>query len=302
MSFYLAIDGGGTKTTCGVADEARLLGIATSAGCNPVRHGIETARAAVRAAILEACAKTGVSPLSVTSTCLGVAGISAPGAAAMFREAISRTASGEVVVVADHTIAFDAAFGAASGILTIAGTGSLAFGRNESGEEARAGGHGFAISDEGSGQWIGRSAVSAVLRELDSGAAPRLYRVILEAWNIEPAELIRTANSVAPQDFAGLCPLVIQAAEEGDSVAAGVLCRAGEELAGLAHAVLTRLFPQNAPVSVRMAGGVLQNAKPVRDSFAVSLRALAPHADCNPEIVNPLLGAIAIARRLAGHK
>ena len=59
-------------------------------------------------------------------------------------------------------IALDAAFGSGPGVIVIAGTGSIAYGRNAQGASARAGGWGSAISDEGSAHWIGRSAAVAM--------------------------------------------------------------------------------------------------------------------------------------------
>ncbi len=69
----------------------------------------------------------------------------------------------EIKVVGDNVIALEAAFGSGPGVIVIAGTGSIAYGRNRDGQTARAGGWGFAISDEGSGHWIGRAAVAAAL-------------------------------------------------------------------------------------------------------------------------------------------
>ena len=63
-------------------------------------------------------------------------------------------------------IALEAAFGSGPGVIVIAGTGSIAYGRNREGQTARAGGWGFAISDEGSGHWIGRTAVAAAIARL----------------------------------------------------------------------------------------------------------------------------------------
>ena len=64
-------------------------------------------------------------------------------------------------------IALEAAFGSGPGVIVIAGTGSIAYGRNREGQTARAGGWGFAISDEGSGHWIGRTAVAAAIGAWD---------------------------------------------------------------------------------------------------------------------------------------
>ena len=44
MPYYLGIDGGGTKTTCAVGDESKLLAMATAGASNIVRVGQSQAR------------------------------------------------------------------------------------------------------------------------------------------------------------------------------------------------------------------------------------------------------------------
>jgi N-acetylglucosamine kinase-like BadF-type ATPase len=296
MAFYLGIDGGGTKTTCGLGDETRLLSTALAGGCNPVRHGAERARTTVQSAVSQACIQANVSPQAIARSCIGVAGISAPGVAPMLSQAISDVVSGEVLVVGDHQIALEAAFGKCPGVIVIAGTGSIAWGRDAQGRKARAGGYGYAISDEGSGEWIGRTAIAHTLRALDRGTTPRLYRLIVDGWKIDADALIKTANAVPQPDFAALCPLVIQASHEGDCVATDVLSRAGAELAELASAVLIRLWQQDQPVGVAMVGGVFRNSAIVREQFAKSLRSLNACATVEDTVVDPMLGALILAR------
>src|SRR5213078_4483038 len=72
-----------------------------------------------------------------------------------------------VLVVNDALIALAAGAGDDPGIVIISGTGSIVYGRNERVEAARAGGWGHMIGDEGSGYWIGREALAAVMRAGD---------------------------------------------------------------------------------------------------------------------------------------
>src|SRR5205823_5392181 len=66
-----------------------------------------------------------------------------------------------LLVLSDVEMAHRAAFGDGPGILIVAGTGSIAFGRDASGRRARAGGLGPGKGDEGSGFWIGREYLRA---------------------------------------------------------------------------------------------------------------------------------------------
>ena len=118
-------------------------------------------------------------------------------------------------------------------MITIAGTGSIAYGRDARGHTARAGGWGLAISDEGSGQWIGRAAVSAVLGAKDAGQEPPLLATILGLWNLATLDqLVRHANASPAPDFSSLVPSVLAAAEAGNPLARNLLQRAGNEFGG----------------------------------------------------------------------
>jgi N-acetylglucosamine kinase-like BadF-type ATPase len=199
-------------------------------------------------------------------------------------------------------IALHAAFGGAPGVIVVAGTGSIAYGRNAKGKTARAGGYGFAISDEGSAHWIGRTAVSAVLRARDEGIEPPLLKRILEAWPCAtPEQLVIAANQ--PQaNFSRLSPVVNAAADSGDTLARTVIRRAGTELASLAAAVARRLFAAQDPVPVAMSGGVFANCPLVRETFHSSLQTQLAHAVITTEIVEPVLGALQLARQAAADR
>ena len=204
-----------------------------------------------------------------------------------------------VQVVGDTVIALQAAFGSGPGVVTCAGTGSFAYGRGADGQTSRAGGWGFAVSDEGSGQWIGRMAVGAVLRAQESGERPGLFAAIEKAWQTTTLnDLVRMANALPPPDFSALFPLVLSAGNAGDAVARAVLTRAGTELAELTKRVIQRLFSGSVPVA--MVGGVFRQSALVRQVFYNHLAAEFPNITVNPTVVEPVLGALELARKAAG--
>ncbi len=297
MAFYLGLDGGGTKTTCAVGDDRAVLGEATSGGSNILRVGEAEARRNLHGVIREACAAAGIKPGQIASACAGVAGLGAAQVTEGVRRIMTELILGEVELVGDMDIAMQAAFGAGPGVIVIAGTGSIAFARNERGDTARAGGWGFAIADEGSGQWIGRTAVRAALRAQDRGQPTDLLARIMQAWHASAHEdLVRMANASSPPNFAELFPAVLAAAEAGDRVAGVVLARAGRELADLAGDVLQRLWPEGGPVKVAMTGGVFRSSKTVERGFRDYLRAARPEVVVVPDVVEPVLGALSLAR------
>jgi glucosamine kinase len=300
VPYYLGIDGGGTKTTCVVGDESRLLATATAGPSNVVRVGEVEARESLQRAVHQACAAAGITPGQVTRTCVGASGAAHPEIVAIVRGFLSAILSSPIDVVGDMEIAHAAAFDTDPGIIVIAGTGSIAYGRDRQGRTLRAGGWGFAIGDEGSAQWIGRTAVNAVLRasdRSDQAAHSPLAVALCKEWKVDSlADLSRVANSVPPPNFAALLRVVIESA---DDLATQVLTAAGEELAELAAAVMVRLFGKDHTdsVPVAMIGGVFRHSALVREVFYNKLRREDTRAEVNPQVVDPVEGALRMARR-----
>jgi len=214
------------------------------------------------------------------------------------RELISTIVGGEIEVVGDGEIAFEDAFGAAPGVLIIAGTGSIAYGRNARGETARAGGWGHAISDEGSGYWIGVEAIRAALRARDRGDDSTLLRELVNAIGARDVdEFIVWVNANPAPDFAALVPVIITAASAGDSVANRVLVSAGRELAAIAEVLISRLFESSDEVGMATHGGVLTNCVQVKKSFIEQLKSQVPKCSFISREIDPARGALACARR-----
>jgi glucosamine kinase len=304
VPYYLGIDGGGTKTTCAVGDESHLLAIATAGPSNIVRVGESQARVSLQQSVCQACAAAGIAPAQVSNTCVGGSGASRPELAEIVRGFLAEILPTPIDVVGDMQIALEAAFETGPGVIVIAGTGSIAYGRDRQGRTVRAGGWGFAIGDEGSAHWIGRSAVSAVLRAADlsdenfENCAHSLFAAALfKAWGVTSlASLARAANSIPPPDFAALFPAV---AASSDELAKQVLADAGREIAQVAAVVIRRLFAkdQTASVPVAMTGGVFRHAALVRQVFYNELRTLDPRIQVNPQVIEPVEGALRLARR-----
>jgi glucosamine kinase len=317
MAYYLGIDGGGTKTRCVLADETMVLATAMYGGSNIVRLGETQARETLHTAVRQICATANISPAQISAICIGAAGADRPAIAAKIRmilvelisETAHETALPKIEVVGDMTIALEAACGAGPGVIAIAGTGSIAYGRDATGHTARAGGWGFAVSDEGSGHWIGRRAISAILSAHDQGLETALSAMVLQAWKLNSLdELVQQANSTPPPDFPRLFPIVLRAADEDDSVARSLLTDAGAKLGSLAAIVVHRLA-HNTPAAmltgsmlpvatlpVAMTGSVFRQSPDVRRVFYNTLQTSLPGIDVRQDIVDPIEGALARAR------
>ena len=296
--FYLGIDGGGTKTRCALGDEKSELATSMVGGSNMVRLGEAQAREAIHAAVRQACVAANISPHQLRRICIGAAGAARPEIAAKIRAILAEITSASVEVVGDMVIALEAAFGAGPGVIAIAGTGSIVWGRDAAGRTARAGGWGFAISDEGSGHWIGRRAVSAVLHARDDDEKTVLTGLILREWQLATVEeLVQTANALPPPDFPRLFPLVLRASEQEDVIAQALLTEAGARLSNLAAAVIRRLSPQPPYVPVAMTGSVFRQSNDIRKVFYNTLQGAFPGLEIRPNPAVPVDGALARARR-----
>lgn len=302
MSYYLGIDGGGTKTTAAIGDDAHTVATVTTGPSNIVRVGEAEARTSLQSAVRQACAAAGIAREQVAHTCIGGSGAGRPEFAERVRQILREVLPNAITVAGDMEIALEAAFHEGPGVIVIAGTGSIAYGRDEHGKNARAGGWGFAIGDEGSAHWIGREAVAAVLRASDRDAGQKaspLAAPLCRAWGVSSlTDLARTANSMPPPDFAAMFP-VVAAEATNDDLAAQLLTRAGHELAQIAAAVLKRLFDGNRrmTISIAMTGGVFRHAPAVRVVFGDALRKLDALVEVRSDIVEPVEGALRMARK-----
>jgi glucosamine kinase len=319
MAFYLGIDGGGTKTRCVLGDETTVLASAMTGGCSVIRAGERAAREALHGAIRQVCEAAKISPDRVGAVCVGATGAARPEIAEKVRHIILEiipNGSRKIEVVGDTVIALEAACGKGPGVVVIAGTGSIAYGRNAEGQSARAGGWGFAISDEGSGYWIGRSAVAAILSAQDQQRETALTGLVFQEWKIGTLdELVQVANATPPSDFPRLFPVVLKAAAVGDVTAGELLVEAGGKLAGLAATVVRRLLSLSATSSLLSApksaksdagailpvattGSVFRQSREVRQIFCDSLQKSFPGIEVRQDLADPVDGALARARAL----
>src|SRR6478672_5563617 len=240
----LGIDAGATKTVCLLADDlGTVVGEGRGPGANLHVAGELEVEKVLHGVMQEAFGHRTIAPAAI---CLGMAGVDREDEARIVRGIMRRIGfNARTLVVNDALIALVASAGEAPGIVIIAGTGAIVYGRNAAGEAARAGGWGHMIGDEGSGYWIGREALAAVMRASDGrGPSTRLTAQILAHFKV--ADVSRLPRIVYDRDVprvnvAALGPIVQRVAVEGDPVAVRILERAAEELVGAARSVATRL-------------------------------------------------------------
>lgn len=294
----LGIDAGGTKTVCLLADErGQILSEGRGPGANLHAAGELGVEKVLHGVMETALGERGIAPAAI---CLGIAGVDRDDEAKTVGAIMRRIGQkSRVLVVNDALIALVAGARDAPGVVIVAGTGSIVYGRNAGGEAARAGGWGHIIGDEGSGYWIGREALAAVMRAADGrGPQTRLTRNILTHFDV--ADISRLPRIVYDRELprvsvAALGPIVQQVAANGDAVATRILERAAEELVLGASSVATRLEMRGDEFTFYLAGGVFPVVPWLADELSRRLVEVAPR--CDVQILNeePAVGAVWLA-------
>lgn len=202
----------------------------------------------------------------------GAGGIDTDEDAQALADLIAPHAPGARITVVHDSRLLLAAGGASTGVAVIAGTGSAAWGRNDAGEEARAGGWGYLLGDEGSGYWLGREAVRHSLRRMNQGLeADQLSRALLDSVGVEePGKLIALFHSpdTGRRYWAQQARLVVEAADSGDEVSAALVEQAGRDLADLAEQAVRQLG-LDGPVI--LGSGLGMNVPRLQEAFKAKL-------------------------------
>jgi N-acetylglucosamine kinase-like BadF-type ATPase len=294
----LGIDAGGTKTVCLLADESgTILSEARGPGANLHAAGELAVEKVLHEVMERAIGDRTVMPAAI---CLGIAGVDRDDEAQVVRAMMRRIGyKSRVLVVNDALIALVAGARDDPAIVLIAGTGSIAYGRNGAGEAARAGGWGHMIGDEGSGYWIGREALAAVMRGADGrGPETGLADEILAHFNV--SDVSRLPRIVYDREqprmsVAALGPIVQRVAEQGDAVATRILERAADELVLGARSVTTRLEMRGDEFTFLLAGGVFQVVPWLADELPRRLVEVAPRSQTEILTKEPAVGAVWLA-------
>jgi N-acetylglucosamine kinase-like BadF-type ATPase len=140
MAFYLGIDAGGTKTICAISDGREILGKGASSTIKIKKVGSAKARIALEETLARAFDAAKITREQITASCIGVAGAGLPEVVDWTTTNMRELVPGPLKVVGDSDIAHESAFHGGAGVLVIAGTGSIAIGKNTRGVTARAGG------------------------------------------------------------------------------------------------------------------------------------------------------------------
>jgi N-acetylglucosamine kinase-like BadF-type ATPase len=303
MQLFLGVDGGQTSTAALIGDASgAVLARGVGGPSNHVRaaEGRDRLIGAVTMAVASACAELGMAmeQARFDAACMGFTG-GIDHKEEILRELIDTR---RLSVTDDVTIALAGAHPNGTGIVIIAGTGSVAMARNASGETARAGGWGYMFGDEGAAWGIVRDALRAAFRAHEAWGPPTmLHDLFLAETGDTDIHVFRrrlyTEDYSRPK-IAGLSKLVAHAAEQGDAVATHVLISAADSLVTLTEVVRSRVFARDERVDVAHGGGVFANPI-LREEFRRRIereghvRVIEPHHNAT---MGALLEAIRLGR------
>jgi glucosamine kinase len=292
MAHVLGIDAGGTRMRARLMSDALAVAEAEESGGNILTVGDLVMRERLSRVLRQ------LGSTDIQAVCIGAAGSGSPDAQGRLHRLVSELLpTARVLVVHDARLVL-AAGGLSSGIALISGTGSSAFGRTASGDEATAGGWGYMLGDEGSGYWITRMAVRHVLTAHNERRPPGpLTESMVRAFGAHSLEdlLPRVYAGGGPAALAQHAPRVFAAAEEGDEAAQSIIREATMWLWQLVASVIEQIHIVSPIV---LAGGVLLHHHLLQSRLREELARHLPASDVVCLKGSAAEGAVYLAQRL----
>ena len=302
IDYYIGIDAGGSKSEAALCDQdLKLIARNRFEGLNLRGLNPNIAASQVKRIIEQLTYQGGILPYHVKLTVLAAAGAGE----AKTREQVEASCysympTQAVKVITDTEAALAGAFKDESGIVVIAGTGSIAYGSDAEGNLRRAGGYGYILGDKGSGFWIGRQGLKICLDAHFNGKKVKWAEEIYQMWelsNIEEAlEIIYKLEKPAAK-IAEIAPIVMRAAVEGSDEAKSIIASAGEKLCELIYTLADRLYLEGK-TKVCLLGGIFKDNSPVKQE--VIKHSDSSRFEFSEPLYEPAVGAIIHGRNMCG--
>ena len=301
--FVLAVDGGQSSTLALLASvDGTIVSVGRGGPSNHYNEpgGHQRLEIALRDSTGEALKSAGQGAESITHICLGMTG--AHPQSVVITQSLFPLAN--IQLLHDAVTALAGASIVQPGVIVIAGTGAVAYGRLGRGEEARSGGWGYMIGDEGSGYWIGIEAIRAACKASDGrDEQTTLQQKIPEYLELSDLRALHRklyAHELSRSIVASLAAVTSAAARDGDAVAVRLLQYAGQELAQAALAVIARLGQLEVGQSVYYTGGVFHAGALILESFSATINSQSPNSSVQAPAFSPSVGSLLLALKAAG--
>lgn len=301
----IGIDGGGTHTRGSLFRNGKIITKVKSGTTRIGAVGVGESCERTLNVITELCKQADIEISEVDAIVIGVAGVWLESEKLRSQNLMRTLARGQglvindLIVTSDAEIALEGAFDGGDGIITILGTGSIALAKKGDIPLGRCGGWGIELDDEGSGAWIGREGLTAVVRSIDGrGKSTMLTEKVGElipSIDLEqPRTIVKAYNDGAFQ-YQMLTPTVMGCAEEEDPMCLDIIKRSAVHLAELPNALLKN-YDKDEVVEVALMGGIIE-AKTLLANLLID----EIHKNKQIKLIQPNGDAIAGAISL-GHK
>ena len=300
MKYVIGMDGGGTKTEVRVADADKNILLSFRAGAINYNGSEKQAIDSNIRDIFQRIIWEGFETGNCAAICIGAAGISNPRVKEQIMEQV--TGAGHrcpVSIVGDIETAYAAALENGPGIILIAGTGSICFGKDDIGKTYRMGGYGPIIGDEGSGYALAADILSAVVKAQDGRGKPTiLTKLVFDYLKIGSlAELIEYLYRPGrnKREIAELSQLIVPAYDQGDETAILILNKCASDLADLAIPMLAKM---NGLSRLAVSGSILIRNKAIFHEFEAKVKAAFPETTIIEPCHDAAYGAVVLALQL----
>lgn len=263
MTWYIGIDGGGTKTAFALSDEyGQVLGTCTLGSASHKQVGLDGVAKVISEGIDQLLSSRKAEDIAV---CMGVPSFGeSTYYDAQLKKTIARTLAGmSVQLVNDSEVAWAGSLLLEEGINIVAGTGSIAYGKNREGRVKSAGGWSEWFSDEGSCRWLGVKSMELFSKEADGRLKKgALYELVCEHFALEKdidiIDIFEREYLPFRDKTASLQRILMEAALQGDKAAGDAYKEAAKELAMILKAEYRGLgFTGRCPVSY--SGGLFKS-------------------------------------------
>jgi N-acetylglucosamine kinase-like BadF-type ATPase len=304
----LGIDGGGTSTKAVLANtQGAVLGYGKAGPSCPDDVSIDSTRKNIKSAVDQAWSAYGQEPRPADAAFLGIAGVVTEADCAVIDEiATSVNLADADFIGYDHDvrIALAGSLALQPGIVLIAGTGSSCYGSNASGFSCRVGGWGYLLDDVGSSYYLGVEAMRAIVRSADGRLGhTALSGPLMDVLGIDDIQQI-IQRLYTPRmrkiEIAGLAPLVLEIAQQGDAIAQQIVRDGHDGLAYLIEIAAKRLAFQPDQVLVSVSGGLAHSGDYYKQGLYQSIRTRVPGAQIQEPALSPVLGAALLAIQYLG--
>jgi N-acetylglucosamine kinase-like BadF-type ATPase len=274
FDFFIGVDGGGSKTVALVADsDGRVKGRGEAGTSNHHVAGWRGGFQAVLQAVQMAQKEAGCLDRPALAVCMGMAGADTKDDHARTASWLKRQGLGRSSLVVNDGALLLAATKQSEGVAVVSGTGSIAWGQSSNGKQARAGGWGHLIGDEGSGYALSIQALRHTVAAADGRVtSDALSKAVLRFYGLKTAQGLLPfvyGPQIAKADIAKLAPVVFKLAARGDAVANALVDDAAASLATLVSCVVRELGLRKPALA--FGGSLLVKQKVLRDRLLARL-------------------------------